>query len=226
MENKGLMYERKIKEILTKRNLLPSSLVSKLIQTENDAGFAHNGKEFFLELKNISAPDYGARQIDYEPTTKNWKWNKRDEMTLLFDRIGLLPKVKEFIPRKFVKADHELTEADKIFDRRNFAQKVAEDELDLATLGMSGANVLHEYYAKKNCYYIQIEGKGFYHLLNDPAGLGVPQFLPQVVVFRLRAKTHGSARISNYSFRVVITASRGTIIVSNFDLENPQKFPL
>lgn len=225
MENKGLMYERKIKDILTKRNLLPPSLAAKLVPTENDAGFVHNRKEFFLELKNISAPDYGARQIDYDSATKNWKWNKTDAMTLLFDRIGILQKAKAFIPRKFVKADHELTDADKIFDRTSFAHKVTEDELDLANLAMTGANVLHEYYAKKNCYYIQIEGKGFYHLLNDPAQLGVTQFLPQVV-FRLRAKTHGSERISNYSFRVVITASRGTIVNSNFDLENPQKFPL
>lgn len=225
MENKGLMYERKIKDILTKRNLLPSSLAAKLVATENDAGFVRHGKEFFLELKNISAPDYGARQINYDSAVNNWKWNKIDDMTLLFDRIGMLQKVKTFVPRKFVKADHELTDADKRFDRTNFAQRVSEDELDLATLGMSGANVLHEYYAKKKCYYIQIEGKGFYYLLNDPAGLGVPQFLPQVV-FRLRAKTHGSQRISNYSFRVVITASRGTIANSGFDLENPQKFPL
>lgn len=225
MENKGLMYERKIKDILTRRNLLPLTLAAKLIQSENDAGFVHNGKEFFLELKNISAPDYGARQIDYNPATNNWKWNKTNEMTLLFDRMGMLQKVKTFVPRKFIKADNELTEADKAFDRTSFAHKVAEDEFDLAALGMTGAQILHEYYAKKKCYYIQIEGKGFYYLLNDPAGLGVPQFLPQVV-FRLRAKTHGSQRISNYSFRVVITASRGTIVNSGFDLENPQKFPL
>lgn len=225
MHNKGLIYESKIKDILTKHKLLPQSIISKLVQTENDAGFVHNNKEFFLELKNVSAPDYGARQIDYDSATNGWKWNKPDQMTALFDRIGILQKVKTFVPRKFVKPNEKLTDADKRFDRTNFAHKVSEDELDLANLGMSGAHVLHEYYAKKNCYYIQIEGKGFYHLLNNPAGLGVPQFLPQVV-FRLRAKTHGSQRISNYSFRVVITVARGIIVNSDFDLENPQKFPL
>jgi len=149
MENKGLIYERKIKDILTNRNLLPPSLAAKLVPTENDAGFVHNGKEFFLELKNISAPDYGARQIDYDAATKNWKWNKTDAMTLLFDRIGILQKAKAFIPRKFVKADHELTDADKRFDRTSFAHKVTEDELDLANLAMTGANVLHEILREK-----------------------------------------------------------------------------
>lgn len=225
MENKGLTYERTIKGILTKGNFLTPALETKLKPTKNDAGFVHDGKDFFLELKNISAPDYGAIQINYDPATKSWKWNVIDKMTMLFDRIGLLQKAKQFIPRKFIKPDHELTDADKRFDRTNFAHKISEDEFDLGSLGMSGANFIHEYYAKKECYYIQIEGKGFYHLLKDPAKLGVPQFLPPVV-FRLRAKTHGSDRISNYSFRVVITASRGTIINSGVDLENPDKFPL
>ena len=225
MENKGLLYERKIKSILTRRKLLPPALAAKLIQSENDAGFVYSGEEFFLELKNVSAPDYGARQIDYEPITNSWKWNKKDEMTLLFDRVGILQKVKAFIPRKYVKPDSKLTERDKKFDRRSFASKVTEEETELATLGMTGAQILHEYYAKKECYYIQIEGKGFYHLQKDPADLGVPQFLPSVV-FRLRAKTHSSKKISNYSFRVVITASRGTFGDSNVDLENSKKFPL
>ena len=119
MENKGLLYEKKIKDILTGRNLLPPALAAKLAQSENDAGFVHNGKEFFLELKNISAPDYGARQIDYDSATGNWKWNKPDEMTAIFDSIGILQKVKPFTPRKFVKPDNELTEADKIIANPN-----------------------------------------------------------------------------------------------------------
>lgn len=225
MQNKGLIYESKIKNILINKQLLPQPLINQLVPTENDAGFVHNNKEYFLEIKNVSAPDYGARQIDYDSVTNGWKWNKPDQMTALFDRINILQNVKTFVPRKFMIPNEQLTDPDKKFDRTSFAHKLSEDDLDLANLGISGAHVLHEYYAKKNCYYIQIEGKGFYHLLSDPAGLRVPKFLPQVV-FRLRAKTHGSQRISNYSFRVVITAARGTIVNSGFDLENPQKFPL
>ena len=149
MQNRGLIYESKIKDILTKHNLLPQSLVGKLVRTENDAGFVYNKKEFFLELKNVSAPDYGARQINYDPATNGWKWNNVDQMTFLFDRIGILQNVKTFVPQKFVKPNEELTDADKKFDRTKFAHKVSEDELDLANLGMSGAHVLHEYYAKK-----------------------------------------------------------------------------
>ncbi len=224
MNNKGLAYERIIKSILTGRDLLPVSLLPKLIQTQNDAGFVHNGKEYFLELKNDKAPDYGARQIDFDLKTHTWKWNSTDSMTKLFDKIGLLTKVKNFTPRKFIVEDKHLTEVDKRFDRTSFADKIPETNLDLVNMGTNGAKILHEYYAKKDCYYIQVEGKGFYYMLSDPADLRVPQFIPQVV-FRLRAKTHGSARISNYSFRVVITAGRGTISNSKFDIEDSARFP-
>ena len=225
MNNRGLMYETTIKNILMQRKLLSSALSVKLTATENDAGFVHNDQEYYLELKNSSAPDYGARQIDFNPINHSWQWNGNDAMTKIFDSIGILQKIKNFTPRKFIIEDKHLTEADKRFDRSNFASRIPETDLNLQNLGTSGAKILHEYYAKKDCYYIQIEGKGFYYLLNDPANLGVPQFIPQVA-FRLRAKTHGSARISNYSFRVVITAARNTFISSSFDLEDPKRFPL
>ncbi len=225
MNNRGLMYETMIKNILIQRKLLSSALTVKLSRTENDAGFIHNGQEYFLELKNASAPDYGARQIDFNPMNNSWQWNGNDAMTKVFNQIGILQKIKSFTPRKFIVEDKNLTEADKRFDRSNFANKIPETDMNLVSMGTSGAKILHEYYAKKDCFYIQIEGKGFYYLQSDPANLGVPQFVPQVT-FRLRAKTHGSARISNYSFRVVITAARSTFIGSDFDLEDPQRFPL
>lgn len=224
MDNKGLTYERVVKSILIGRDLLPVSLLPRLVQTQNDAGFVHQGKDYFLELKNKTAPDYGARQIDFDKNSYTWKWNATDSMTRLFDNIGLLKKVKDFTPRKFIVEDKQLTEADKRFDRSKFAGKVSESDLDLINMGTSGAKILHEYYAKKDCYYIQIEGKGFYYMKSDPANLGVPQFVPSVI-FRLRAKTHGSARISNYSFRVVITVVRSTFLNSPFDIDDQTRFP-
>jgi hypothetical protein len=223
-ENKGLVYEARIKSILTTHQLFTPSLAAECKHSGNDAGFIHNGKNYFLELKNIIAPDYGAKKIIYSPIANRWKWNETDEMSDLFDKLGILSKAKVFIPRKYTKPDQSLTEEDKDFDRKSFAHKVTEKELDITNLGLSGASILHQYYAKKNCFYIQIEGKGFYHLLEDPAKLGVPQFIP-AVVFRLRAKTHSSANFANYSFRVVLTASRRSFLDSGFDLENPTRFP-
>ncbi|HEX9929228.1 MAG TPA: hypothetical protein VGB02_11885 [Pyrinomonadaceae bacterium] len=216
MPNKGLEYEKKIRELLMARELLPAHLLGKLIKTGNDAAFVHKGKGYFLEIKNETAPDYGAKKIIYKPDTGKWAWNEIDEMSDLFDEIGVLNKIPSFVPRKHVKPDLQLTAEDKKFDLKNFTH--------IIQLGIVGANLLHEYYAKKRCFYIQVEGKGFYHLLEDRAELGVPKFNP-VVNLRLRAKTHSSTPIHNYSFRVIILGLRQTILASPFDLEKGTKFP-
>lgn len=218
MDNKGLEYERKIKEILIARGLLPFHLLGKLTVTGNDAGFVHKGREFFLEIKNRTAPDYGAKKIVYDPAKKAWKWNEPDEMSDLFDKIGVLKKIANFEPRKYVKSDALLTQADKEFDRTKFEQIIP-------LAGTTGASLLHEYYAKKNCFYIQVEGKGFYHLLDDRADLNVPKFIP-VVALRLRAKPHSSLPIHNYSFRVVIVGARRSIPLSTHDIEDEKHFPM
>ena len=218
MKNKGLEYERKIKDILLKRGNMPNHMLGKLIETGNDAGFIHNEREYFLEIKNRTAPDYGAKKIVYDRGRKIWEWNEPDEMSELFDEIGVLKHIKDFEPRKYVKSDNLLTQADKDFDRQSFEQTI-----DLA--GANGTALLHKYYARKNCYYIQIEGRGFYHLLDDRAGLNAPKFMPDVSL-RLRAKPHSSFPVYNYSFRVVIVGARRSVMKSPYDLEDETRFPL
>lgn len=218
MINKGLVYEAKIRSELTKRGLMPPHLYGYCTAYRNDAAFVYKGTDYFLEVKNRSAPDYGAKKIIYDPFQKIWKWNETDDVSDMFDSYGVLEKIPKFEPRKHVKADHLLKDDDKKHDRQNF-RKVIE-------LGKSGAYLIHEYYAKKLCHYIQIEGKGFYHLTGDPAGLGVPQFTPEVTI-RLRAKTHSSSPPSNYSFRAVLVGKMNSIPPSNYDIEGAAKtFPI
>lgn len=218
MANKGLEYEGKIKQLLINNKKLSSEDLSKITQSHNDAGFTHKGKFYYLEIKNKSAPDYGSKKIIYRPKYKRWEWNATDtdSMTSIFDKFGILSRINKFKPHKHVLMDYEIKEKHKKEDMKNFEKKLGKEDI-------SGASLLHEYYAKKECYYIQIEGKGFYYLKKDPAKLGVPQFMPGVVI-RLRAKTHSSSPISNYSFRAVITASRRTFTTSPFDLDKSMDF--
>lgn len=197
---------------------MPQNLFGYCTEYRNDAAFVSKGSDYFLEIKNRSAPDYGAKKIVYDPFQKIWKWNEIDDISEMFDSYGVLDKIPQFEPRKHVIADHLLKDEDKKFDQQNF-RKIIE-------LGTAGAYLIHEYYAKKLCYYIQVEGKGFYHLLGDPAGLGVPQFTPAVTI-RLRAKTHSSDPPSNYSFRAVLVGKMRTIAPSIFDIESKSKvFPI
>lgn len=218
MANKGLIYEENIRNILVAKKLLPPSLLVQIKTKKLDAGFVSNNKEFFLEIKNQTAPDFGSKKIIYDSKSDKWKWNDPDRISSLFNRLGVLKKINDFTPRKYVKADNKLTKTDKRFDRQSFENRIVD-------LGVAGRNLLYDYYAEKKCYYIQIEGKGFYYLKRDAASLGVPRFNPTVEL-RLRAKTHGSDNIANYSFRVVIVSKRETMKESTYDIEGKTRsFP-
>ncbi|HSK70425.1 MAG TPA: hypothetical protein VK892_01930, partial [Pyrinomonadaceae bacterium] len=137
-----------------------------------------------------------------------------DSITHMLDAHAVLNNIPVFEPRKYVIPDASLTKADRDFDRRQFSK--------IIELGASGAYLIHKYYAEKRCFYIQVENKGFYHLINDPAGLGVPQFNPAVSL-RLRAKTHSSEPIHNYSFRAVLTGNMKSITPSPYDICDASK---
>ncbi|HSK71653.1 MAG TPA: hypothetical protein VK892_08160, partial [Pyrinomonadaceae bacterium] len=75
MPNRGLAYEAEIREDLRKRGIMPLHLFGKCTQFGNDAAFAFSGQDYFLEIKNKTAPDYGARKIVYEKIPGIWRWN-------------------------------------------------------------------------------------------------------------------------------------------------------
>ena len=203
VRTKGHTYEDEIKRLLKAKHLLPEDL------EKNDAGFIHNGKSFYVEVKNETAPDYGAKKIIWNKTS-GWHWNSKDKISDKFDKIKILEQINKFTPRKYSMLDIELTEEDKQSDRRQFEKNIPL---------LNEASYIYEYYALKQCYYIQIQGKGFYYLKQDIANLGVPQFTPLTNFIRLRAKTHSSIPLYNYSFRAVIQARRNSFETSEFDLE-------
>ncbi|NQT34500.1 hypothetical protein HQ587_04855 [bacterium] len=201
--NAGQRYEAMIRSILENRNLLPQDLHG------NDAGFIHRGQDYYIEIKNRTAPDFGQKRILWDEQN-GWHWAIVDSVTDLFDELNLLDRiVKTFIPRRYSKDTNQITIADRRYNQERFEQNnILIDDIE----------VLYDYYARKECYYIQIENKGFYYLLEDRANLGVPHFRPQLKL-RLRAKTHHSDPPYQYSFFAVIQAIRSSIDRSTFDLE-------
>ena len=201
--NQGQLYEQDIRNILKSRNLLPSDLKG------NDAGFIRNHVDYFIEVKNKIAHDFGQKRVNYDPLTKQWSWGEKDIVTDLYDAIGVIGKIKDFEPRKYTVPTDRFTKADKIFDQGEFKQN---------NITLDDTSYLYEFYARKGCYYIQIEGKGFYYLKTDAAALTVPQFKPELNL-RLRAKTHHSTPAYDYSFMVVLETRTKDMLASPFDLE-------
>ncbi len=208
--NLGQKYEIKIREILKQQRILPNNL------SGNDAGFIHKGKDYFIEVKNKRAPDFGQRGLKWNQEN-GWEWRIKDEISDLFDEFGAREKInKDFIPRRHTIPQEELTIRDKQYDQ---------EKIKKSGITIDDINPLYEYYAEKDCYYLQIERKGFYYLKKDVANLKVPQFKADLT-FRLRAKTHHRSPIYAYSFFAVLNVYTRNITISDYDLEEiVGKFP-
>ncbi len=212
--NLGLKYEDKIIAILENRGLLPLYLKNDL--TGNDAGFRHKSINRFLELKNRTDTDFGQKGLNWS-RKKGWEWKDNDIITEMYDGIGVTRQIdKTFQPNLFSVSKLKITQRHRIQDQRGFEKQIE----------LSGAAYLHQFYARKNCFYIQIENKGFYYLERDIAGLGVPQFDPNLRL-RLRAKVRNSFPAYNYSFFATIKVNKRSIRKSEFDIEETmgRKFP-
>jgi hypothetical protein len=210
--NQGQLYEEKIKQILRAGNLLPDNLEG------NDAGFVKDGIDYFVEVKNANAPDFGQKGLVWDNSLKIWNWRETDIVSQLYDSFGVMNYIdKSFIPRRHsIEPIENINELDRQFDQRSFEKN---------GIPLSNIALLHEFYARKSCYYIQIENKGLFYLKHDIANLGVPVFSPQLTL-RLRAKTHHSFPVHKYSFFAVIQAKIKNLIVSPFDIEEKVgKFP-
>ena len=125
--------------------------------------------------------DYGQKKFNW--TKKDgWEWSEEDETTELYTALGALGRVrsKEIIPLRYTKEKGKITYADAAADQKAFEDRKFVIE----------PQALWRYYGEKGIHYIQVgEGFGFYHLDEDTARLGTPQFVCQFIL-RFRAKYH------------------------------------
>lgn len=202
-KNRGHQYEDIIRDLLRRRKLLPDTLCG------NDAGFTHNGAPYYVEVKNRTAPDFGQKGLLWN-SASGWRWRRDDIITDLYNHLGVIGLISSnFIPRRYSVPEGSLTPQDRSHDQKQFER---------SGIALKNVNYLYEYYARKQCFYIQVEGLGFYYLKQDVAGLNVPRFEPELTL-RLRAKTHHSFPIHKYSFFAVIQAKTNVLLPSVYDLE-------
>jgi len=202
VKNKGQLYEEDINQLLDNKDLLPNEL------GENDSGFIYGDKSYYVEIKNCQAPDFGQKGMVWNKDN-GWSWRQNDIITELYDDFGVFNFIDEgFVPRRYTINKDDITKEDKVFDQQH---------IEKSGIKLDSVDYLYEYYKRKNCFYIQIEDKGFYYLQKDIANLGVPQYKPSLTL-RLRAKTHHSIPIYQYSFFAVIQIGKKPN-QSSFDLE-------
>lgn len=226
---RGYQYERDCNRILYKLGVLPGK-ISDYGGSDNtipDGAFKYNGKDYKLEYKLDLKADLGQATLSYD--TKNKKWfitGKQTPEGLEIQELLRAAGAEKLInskagwkdlgtPQKFL-TDGRVTKAQAKKDYATFKDK-------FLSVPASSTN---DYYAAKGNYYIQIGGLGFYHMKSDPAGIGAPQFLPNLRVrFRLKAGGGGlySDTYYNYRFTVALQAVSRPIR-SDFDIEKDASF--
>ena len=194
--NKGDKYEKDIFDICNNRKILKPGSVRGQASSKSDLIFVHNNENYNLEVKADRNADFGQKYIKWD-NSNGWTWSTPDAVTFFYDQLNIIELIdKNFIPRRYIKDKDLITIEDKKFDQSKFEK--ANIECDIKGL--------FKYYKSKNCYYLQLENYGFYHLHSDMANLETQQFDGSITL-RLRCKTNHSIPIHHYSFLAVLKMS-------------------
>ena len=203
------VYQSVINNKLKLNKLSPNNFVNSSYNFNNpDAMFIYDGNQYRLELKSGLGNEYCNGTLVYRDG--DWVVDKADdnEMKELLKSIGVenFADKKWGEPRKGTK--NPLTKEDKEYDIKTFK----EQNLQIRS------SSLHSYYASKGTDYIQVHGYGMYYMSQNPAGLSVPQFNPNLKL-KISLKKSGS----DYQF-VTSLQLIGRPVHSKFDMDKNLDF--
>lgn len=172
--NKGDTYEEKIELILASRGCLFPGSKRAGASGGSDVTILHLNKPLGVEVKRKGA-DYGGKYLSY--SHKKWSWDNPDKITDLYDGIGFIENIDpNFIPKDFNK-NNLLTNEWLKWRKLNISKEdVKKDRAIYEDKIQCDSEMMFQYYKQKNCFYIQIEHFGFYHLYEDKYNLGTQQF--------------------------------------------------
>jgi len=181
-DNKGHRYEKKIAEIMKKKQVTLSKEPAGS-SGDTDLEFLHNSKEFSMEMKeNAVGPDWGQVGLRYE--NNSWKWStskKREDVIKIYDKLELdgVTGVLNFLNKKFVPNKGRVEKITKKEHDEDFSKLDKYFEID--------SSALEKFY--ENIDYLQVgNGHGFYHISSDVANLGTEKITAKFKL-RLRVKS-------------------------------------
>lgn len=224
----GYLYEQRCNRILNKIGVLPGKVsdYGGNNTSSPDGEFKYNGSHYKVEYKLDMRVDLGQASLAYDLKKKKWYITGRStpeglEIQDMLRAAGAEKLINSDagwkslgVPNKILSEDGRVTKKQAAQDYKNFKDKFL----------VVPPHYTNDYYAAKGNYYIQVGGLGFYHMQKDPAGIGAPQFLPNLRVrFRIKGDAISSDTYYNYRFTVALqAASRPTR--SPFDLEKDPSF--
>ena len=218
---RGFVYEERIHSKLKAKGLTPKGFTpAKANPNAPDGKFLYQDSTYNLEVKLDLAADYGQGTLNY--LNGNWILGGANtvEAQVLRDLmrgVGIEAFANsEWGPFGMPNKGNVPTES--------FTQEMVREDYSKFKdrFKVISSSALHNYYAAKGTYYIQIGGYGLYYMAANPAGLPIPQFNPGLRI-RIRTKRGGSNPINNYRFTTAlqITTKPGK---SRFDIDRSLDF--
>ena len=226
----GKKYENIVYNVVKKCQLYDKHFNT---QTANELGGcnSHNDiecdfmgvKNVPIEIKKMKTPDWMQCSINYDKDLCLWTGSKNNK-----------------IPDKSKKMFEELINGKCLFNGKLppfVTNDITHDEWINIKKNTTDFNDMYidcpddtikKLYNEKGCYYIQISGKGLYHLGNDICGFNVEEFIcPQQL--RLRTKIHTKKNSKGFC-KLSITISCKPInitkmIASTYSLDNTENLP-
>lgn len=198
----GFIYEDKIHNKLKAAGIVPKGFTpARSSAVAPDAMFMYRGQSNKLEVKLDLRADYGQGTLDYIDGV--WRLGGANTVeALVLRELMVAVGIEQF-------ANAEWGPKGPPFKGRVTTEQFTNDMVtaDYANFGnrykVVPSSVLHNYYASKGTYYIQIGGYGLYHMRANPLQLPVPQFNPGLKI-RLRTKRGGSVPLNNYRFTTAL----------------------
>jgi len=183
-DNKGHRYEKKIAEIMKKKQVTLSKEPAGS-SGDVDLEFQHNSQKFSLEMKeNVTDPDWGQVGIKYK--SGKWEWSSaaksKNEIIKVYDKLeheGIVG-VLNFLNSKFVPNKGRV---------KKIGKKEREEDVKLLEKFLTvKSDIIKKYYAKTD--YLQVGGGyGLYHFNSDKGNLNTTEIDAEFVL-RLRLKAH------------------------------------
>ena len=196
-ENKVLSAVKSKLKSLPKCKLKEGSSTAAFAATEPDLVLIYDGVQINIEIKQDTKAQMGGGSYNYNMKTKKFSLSAKTVIDPSIDK-----KLKEELDARASSLNKLLTYA-----RDNGPKALSESVTGLPLKSSKKTweamtknkllvplnakiqvpyTFLHDHYAKKDCYYIQIGGAGLFYLKENPLNLPIPQLtLPMAIELRL-----------------------------------------
>jgi len=196
-----------------------------------DADIKINGQIFNVEVKNSSDAQMGGSSIRYVPGGEVFLVEEQDDkaiealiITAVESKRAEIEAMLRFLYKKKPAEINQRATKFPFTCTKDAWIKAQANKLLVNTKVISSLKFISDHYMKKNVYYIQIGGKGLFHLGSNPANLPVKQ-IDGVINLEIRSARSGSKMLSS-GIAVVggglrVQARLVTKNKSDYNLEDP-----